>query len=55
MDTGVAFAVWAVFTGMFAVVMVMGMCRASAKKPPKQCVLTAEERAQWDQIERHWQ
>ena len=51
----VALLLLAAFTGMFAVLMVVGLCKASSRKfPEPPSVLTAEERVQWDQIEQHW-
>jgi len=57
MDTGqwVAMWVWLAFTGMFTALFVMGMMRTTRKKWPDRPILSDEERAQWEQIERHWQ
>lgn len=51
----VAVTVYLAFTGLFAVFFMYGAMRASAKDWPERTdILTDEERAQWDQIERHW-
>lgn len=58
MSTGqwVAVGLWLTFTGLFVGLFLMGMMRTSAKPWPKRTdILTDEERAQWEQIERHWQ
>lgn len=51
----VAAGLFLTFTGMFVVLFVLGMMRSSSKPWPKRDILSREERAQWEQIERHWQ
>lgn len=52
----VAFVLWLTFTGMFGILFLLGLMRTSAKPWPKRTdILSDEERAKWEQIERHWQ
>jgi hypothetical protein len=51
----VAFLIYLTFTGLFTLLFVMGLMRTSSKEWPERTdILSDEERARWQEIERHW-